>query len=95
LKVVRDVNKERKITIEFTEAELIILFVGYGATTEQKREEDYRMVFDDAMPNYVARVNKNNNLYNTLYEILVNPADVIRDNCYDECADIFDNIDRY
>ncbi len=90
MKVVKDIRNERKITLEFTEAELMVLLVGYGATTAQKREEDYLMVFDDAMPNYVARVNDNNNLYNTLYEILVNPADVVRDS-----YDIFDNIDRY
>ena len=93
MKIVKDINKERKITIEFTEAELMVLLVGYGATTDHKREEDYQKIFDNAMPNHVARVNRSNNLYDTLYEIIVNPADVIKDSDY-EYSTIFDNIDR-
>ena len=82
MKIIKDVKKERKITLEFTEDELIVLFIGYGCTNAQKREKDYPLIFDNTMPNHIAKVNENNNLYNDLYEIIVNPTDVIKDNDY-------------
>ncbi len=82
MKLIKDVKKERKITLEFTEEELTVLLIGYGGTNEQKREKDYSLLFDNIMPNHVAKVNENNNLFDDLYEIIVNPTDVIKDNDY-------------
>ena len=81
MKLVKDVNKERKITLEFTEIELIILLIGYGGTTAHKREEDYQIVFNNVMPNHIAFINENNDLYEFLYEIIINPTDVLMQMC--------------